>query len=279
MQFDWAQSPVEPAKSKKGRTACQRPTSSTQSGPRWGKRRAARNGPLLFYLSERLVSVVQKTLLILPIRAILPISVLNKEPPLTLRRIFNCILLGCAMVCTTAAQSDAAPVFSDFSFGGGTPFGGSTSLSGVTVLLVSTNTQPYTSTSFRDDLTSNPATVTMTFSTPVSEFHLDVIFVRSDEFLTGFNIGAPNILTGTLVNNGGLITTSLPFPNDSGMGTLSWTNLSATTISFTVGGPAGGALAMEQFGIGVPAVPALAPFSIVMLLGVMGAAGYRKLNG
>jgi hypothetical protein len=199
---------------------------------------------------------------------------------MSLRRFVAAGLLSITVLCALVATSEAAPAFSNFGFGSGIPFGGTTSLSGVTVTLVSINTEPFGPNRFRDDLTLNPALVTFTFDAPITEFHLDVSFVRADESLTGFSLGDPSTLTGTLVNNSGLITTS--GPDDSGSGRLSWTNIYATTITFTIdadGTNPTPALAVDQFGIDIPipAVPTLSPIGIAMLLSLLGLAGYRRL--
>jgi hypothetical protein len=155
----------------------------------------------------------------------------------------------CTLLLSVAAQKSAyaAPSFSDFSFGSGTPFGGNTVLAGVGVTLSSTNTAPFGTTAFRN--TGNSSQVQFTFSAPITEFHLDVFAVRADEFLTAFSIGNPTSLSGTLVNQGGLITTSLPFPNDSGSGRLSWVGINTTSITFTIGSSLGTALGVSQFGL------------------------------
>jgi hypothetical protein len=160
------------------------------------------------------------------------------------------------LLLSVAAQKAAyaAPSFSDFSFGSGTPFGGNTVLAGVGVTLSSTGTAPFESTAFLN--TGDSAQVEFTFSEPITEFHLDVFAVRDDEFLTDFSIGDPTSLSGDLVNQGGLITTSLPFPDDSGSGRLSWVGINTTSITFTIGSSEGSALGVGQFGL----MPAGAPF-------------------
>jgi hypothetical protein len=77
---------------------------------------------------------------------------------------------------------------------------------------------------------------------------LDVDFVRADEFLTAFSIGDPTSLSGTLVNQGGSITTSLPLPADNGAGRLSWVGINATVITFAIES-SGSALGVTQFGL------------------------------
>ena len=153
------------------------------------------------------------------------------------------------LLLSVAAQKSAyaAPSFSNFSFGSGTPFGGNTVLAGVGVTLSSTNTAPAGPTAFQNVGTSSQ--VQFTFSEPITEFHLDVFAVRADEFLTAFSIGDPTSLSGTLVNQGGLITTSLPLPADNGSGRLSWVGINITSITFTIGSTSGSALGVGQFGL------------------------------
>jgi hypothetical protein len=156
-----------------------------------------------------------------------------------------CMLLLSSVIAQKAAY--AAPSFSNFAFGSGVPFGGNTVLAGVGVTLSTTNTAPFGPASFLNS--GSPAQVQFTFSAPISEFHLDVSSVRADESLTGFSIGNPTSLSGTLVNQAGLITTSLPFPNDSGSGRLSWVGINTTSITFTIQSLTGSALAVDQFGL------------------------------
>lgn len=172
---------------------------------------------------------------------------MNQRRRLTKLASAMCTLL----LLSVAAQKSAyaAPIFSDFSFGSGTPFGGNTVLAGVGVTLSSTNTAPAGPTAFKN---SGTAQVQFTFSAPITEFYLDVFAVRADEFLTAFSIGNPTSLSGTLVNQGGLITTSLPFPNDSGSGRLSWVGINTTSITFTIGSSSGSALGVGQFGLPEP---------------------------
>ena len=49
-----------------------------------------------------------------------------------------------------AVPASASTISSDFSFGSGTPFGGTTTLGDITVTLSSTLTQPFGATAFRD---------------------------------------------------------------------------------------------------------------------------------
>lgn len=128
-------------------------------------------------------------------------------------------MLVIGIFITNVNSVSAALIFSDFSFGSGMPFAGTTTVGGVDVTLTTTNTQPFGSTAFRDLLNTDPSMVTFEFSAPISEFALTVSRVLPpDEFLTGFNIGAPTTLSGDLINVGGDITSSRP--GDFGAGSL-----------------------------------------------------------
>lgn len=180
------------------------------------------------------------------------------------------LLIPLCLIFAFAGNASAALITSDFAFGSGTPFGGTTSLGGVEVTLSTTNTQPFGATSFRDLLNTDPAFVTFSFDKPIKEFFLSISFVLPpDEFLTDFNIGDPTSLTGDLVNLGGLITSSVP--GDGGTGTLIWTGLNTTTVNFTIGNVLTStqlfALGVDEFRIdAAPAVSVPAPPTYAILL-------------
>lgn len=176
-------------------------------------------------------------------------------------------------------SASAAIVTSDFSFGAGTPFGGTTTLGGIDVTLTTSNTQPFGFSSFRDLLNTDPAFVTLSFSAPISEFVLTISRVfPPDEFLTGFNIGDPTSLTGDLVNIGGEITSSKP--GDFGTGSLIWSGFNTTEVSFTIGNPASStvapALAVDEFGINAVPIP-----TAIWLFGsgILSLLSFRKVGG
>ncbi|MFN0067693.1 MAG: hypothetical protein ACKVYV_08665 [Limisphaerales bacterium] len=154
----------------------------------------------------------------------------------------------------SAGLALAGSFFSDFSFGSGTPFVGTTNLAGVQVTIVTTNTEPNPGSpnAFRDFANTEPALVSFTFSAPIDDFYLDVSFVRADEMLTDFNIGQPISLSGTLVNVTGSVTTG--GADDNGFGRLTWRGIHTNLVTFTIGNfPNPGlspALAIERFGFG-----------------------------
>ena len=133
-----------------------------------------------------------------------------------------------------------------FEFGNGRPFTGSVETACGIMTLVSTNTEPYRNTSFRDLLNGDEAEIRLTFEKPVRSFHLKVNYIRADEYLDGFNI-PPTVLSGTLMREGSRVTTNLAFPSDRGSGIISWHDINTTSLSFVLGGPAGTALAVEGY--------------------------------
>lgn len=132
-----------------------------------------------------------------------------------------------------ANNVSADTLSSDFSFGSGIPFNGTLNLGGIDIVLATENTEPF-QTGFRDLLNTGPAPVSLVFSEAVQEFELNISFVLPpDEFLTDFNIGLPDELTGTLAVVDGVVTSTQP--GDNGFGSLKWTGLDTTVISFTIG--------------------------------------------
>jgi hypothetical protein len=182
----------------------------------------------------------------------------------------------------SAAESRAFAdfIFADFGFGSGTPFGGATTLGGVRVVVATTNTETFPTLRLFRDLAVNtdPATVSFTFSSLISGFALDIDRVNApDEFLTGFNIGLPNILTGDLINVGGRITTSRN--DDLGSGRLLWTGISTNVVSFTIGNDPASQLfpAINVVGFGINTVPE--PASMIMTgSGLIAVLGYVKVK-
>jgi hypothetical protein len=139
-------------------------------------------------------------------------------------------------------------LFSNFDFGEGKPFKGNKKIGGVNAELVSTNTEPYGKSSFRNERKGKTATVTFIFSEPITEFHLKVSRVQYDEFPNGFNIGNPTSLSGHLIRKKGKITVTRD-KGDNGAGNLIWTGIKTTVVRFNIGGPKGTALAVDQFAI------------------------------
>lgn len=190
------------------------------------------------------------------------------------------VTLGVCLFIGTISSTSAAIVTSDFSFGSGTPFGGIITVDSIDVTLTTTNTEPYGGTSFRDLLNTDPSLVTFEFSAPVSEFSLTISRVLPlEEFLTNFNIGAPTLLTGDLVNIEGDITSSQP--GDFGTGSLFWSGINASVINFSIGNDplstARPALAIDEFGISgsVSAVPV--PATVWLFgSGLIGLIGMKR---
>ncbi len=187
-------------------------------------------------------------------------------------------LFGFIAAVFIATPISAATVSSDFGFGSGTPFEGTTTLSGVTVTLSSTVTQPFGISSFRDTVSDEDATVLFEFSEFISTFSLDVSRVRNDEFLTDFSVGNPDTLTGGLSFTPSGVGTILG--GDFNSGTLSWTGLNTKSIGFTISTAFGAALALDEFSFDaapmsvVPLPASIFPMALA-LLGV-GLLGRRR---
>ncbi len=194
--------------------------------------------------------------------------------------VFYASIFSLSLFIGSINNSLAAIVTSDFSFGSGTPFGGTVTLGSTDVTLTTTNTQPFGSSSFRDLLNTDPSLVTFEFSAPITEFSLTISRVLPpDEFLTNFNIGAPTILTGDLVNIGGDITSSQP--GDFGTGTIVWSGINTSLITFTIGNDplstANPALAINEFGIDTTLVSE--PSMLALLgIGLIGFMKYKRMG-
>ena len=178
-------------------------------------------------------------------------------------------------------------IYDDFSFLSGSPVSGSLTMSdGNVVNIVTTNTEKFGSTAFRDLLNTDSALVTITFSNNVSEFHLDVAYVFPDEeWLTDFNIGMPDQLDGTLIESNGVVTTS--GSDDNGYGRLSWFGLNTNAISFIIGNsttystPLPPAVAVTQFGastITAEPVPSMNIINLIIITGVIALLGILTIQ-
>lgn len=154
---------------------------------------------------------------------------------------------------------------SDFSFGSGSPFGGSTVVAGIQVVLATTNTEPFGLTSFRDLIDESVAQLDFSFDALVSDFSLSVSRVHPDEFLADFSLGEPDVLSGTLAFVDGRVTTT--GVDDFGFGTLTWSAINVSQLSLSIGNlpnpqPAAGAISVDSFSI----TPVPAPQTAVLLL-------------
>lgn len=167
------------------------------------------------------------------------------------------VLLAAGLVLGSLRTPAAQTVEHDFSFGRGAPFAGAALIAGVCVTLATTNTEPYGPTAFRDLTNTQRSEVTLTFSTPISAFHVDVSRVHVDEWLLDFSIGHPTGFAPrggqadhSLVNLGGKVTTSRA--DDYGQGRLAWSGIMTDTVRFTIWNKPGAglspALAVDRFG-------------------------------
>lgn len=188
--------------------------------------------------------------------------------------------MGALVLLIGLGKASAASFSSNFLFGSGTPFGGTTTLGGVDVTLTTTNTEVFGTSSFRDQVNTDPSTITFNFSSPISEFSLSVSRVLGNkEFISGFNIGGPTQLTGDLINVGGVVTSTAT--DDFGVGKLIWKGASITTLSFLVTNDLSinrAAIAFDEFEI-EPASTSNVPLPAAFWLfasGIAGLAGLRK---
>ncbi|MEM7488225.1 MAG: VPLPA-CTERM sorting domain-containing protein [Pseudomonadota bacterium] len=192
------------------------------------------------------------------------------------RRTHIAAVAFCAVIAA-APQGHAATITTDFAFGFGSPFEGSTVASGVGLTLTTTETEPFGFTSFRDLTTGEDATVSFSFERPVRQFSLDVSRVRADEFLTAFSIGLPDAVTGDLaVTPDGVSTLNA---GDFNAGSLVWTGLNTDTINFVIATADGAALSVDSISFDVePAVIPLPASAGLLGLGLLalGAAGRRR---
>ncbi|WP_372369984.1 hypothetical protein [Candidatus Uabimicrobium sp. HlEnr_7] len=169
------------------------------------------------------------------------------------------------------APLHAEIITSNFAFGGGIPFVGSTSIDGVDIELTTTNTESFGATAFRDDTSANIAFVTLQFSSNVQFFSVNVSRVASNEFITNFNLGTPSALDGDLIDIDNRITTSRN--DDFGSGNIIFSDINTDTISFEIDAP--GALAVNEFSFEIAAVPEPSTYFILFFLSVICVLKFR----
>jgi hypothetical protein len=197
-------------------------------------------------------------------------QIYNKGIPMQ----YTCLVKLTFLLLFLVPHAQGQVVTSDFAFGSGSPFGGTTTIGGVFVTLSSSRTEPIGGTAFRDiESNATAANVLFTFDTPISEFELDLFAVRNDEFLNNFNIGSPTSVSGTLTEVANGITTSLSFPDDNGAGKIRWTGINTTSVSFDIEAPTG-ALGIGTFG--VSAVPEPTSMMMLTFLTSIGLARRRR---
>lgn len=120
------------------------------------------------------------------------------------------------------------------------------------VTVTTTNTERFDLASFRKVAAAEPAAVTFTFDRPISSFDLVVSHVGPEHALSGFNVGNPPKLSGTLIQTAdGKVTADRARGAEGGQGTLTWTDLQTQELTFALGGPANaGGAAVDKFVVG-----------------------------
>ena len=176
--------------------------------------------------------------------------------------------LSTALLLSAAGGVDAAVYQSDFAFGEGTPYEGEVQLGDLFVELTSTNTEPNGDTSFRDDLSAQTATVTLSFSEPVIGLDLTVGAVGEGERIAGVGLGDPVAVTGSLeAQPDGSVTVAPGTPVDSGYGTISWSFAAVSSLTLTVDSPPSAAVALLDFAVTTPE-PAMSGAALLLLAGL-----------
>lgn len=180
---------------------------------------------------------------------------------------FAFILIFSFLATVVGSNAEADTFFSDFAFGKGVPFEGMTVVGGLDVTLESINTEPFGSSSFRDNLTHDIASASFNFSQQIRGFALEISRVHANETIFNFNIGLPTELTGDLIIVDGRVTTSNG--GDFGSGSLIWSDIDTAVVTFEIDstpGGSSGAIAFDRFGI-----------SLDVLLGDVNLDGFVNL--
>jgi hypothetical protein len=137
----------------------------------------------------------------------------------------------------------------NFNFGKGRPFGGLVTLGDVRVQLVTTNTEPWGGTGFRDQETGVPAVILFCFNRPVDEFRISFSRILAGETLREFTAGPPTRLEGDLIAKGELEFTVPPAVGDYGKGTMIWKGLDSDVFGFVIDNRPRTATAVDGFAL------------------------------
>ncbi len=156
----------------------------------------------------------------------------------------------CAALSTSTSHSETLRS-TNFKFGEGRPFGGLVTLDDVQVQLVTTNTEPWGETGFRDQLTGIPAFILFCFSRPVAEFRISFSRIYPGETLRDFTAGPPTPIEGDVIETGELIYSVPPKVGDYGKGTFIWKDLETDVFGFVIDNDRGHALAVDEIALSV----------------------------
>ena len=169
---------------------------------------------------------------------------------------FGVALSGLACSGAVPASPPAAtpvrpPAIFDFAFVRGAPVTGTRLTACGRVTVTTTNTERFDLASFRKVASAEPATVTFGFDRPITSFDLTVSHVGADNALSGFNVGNPPKLSGTLIQTAdGKVTADRARGAEGGQGTLTWTALHTQELTFALGGADAGGAAVDRFVVG-----------------------------
>ena len=159
----------------------------------------------------------------------------------------SCLACSTAPAPPLAATPARPPASFDFAFVRGAPVTGTRLTACGRVTVTTTNTERFELASFHKVASAEPATVTFGFDRPITSFDLVVSHVDAEHALSGFNVGNPPKLSGTLLQtaDGKVIAGA-----QGGQGTLTWTDLHTQEITFSLGGADAGGAAVDKFVVG-----------------------------
>lgn len=156
--------------------------------------------------------------------------------------------------CSAAAPASKpavparAPTLLDFAFVRDTPVAGTRLTACGRVTVTTTHTERVELASFRKVASPEPATVAFAFDRPIEAFDLAVSHVDAEHHLSGFNVGNPPRLSGTLLQTAdGKVTADPSRGAEGGQGTLIWTELNTQEVTFLLGGPDGNGVVVDKF--------------------------------
>lgn len=141
---------------------------------------------------------------------------------------------GGVLCCEGAApQVESVRASEPWAFASGAPFGGSGPSECGELSLSTTNTEPWGDDAFRNVPAGAPAVVIVTFSQPITAFHVAVKLSGAKAYVTGFNL-APTRVSGRVSFDNKEV--RLPKGVDEGTAVLSWVGIRADALSWVIGG-------------------------------------------
>jgi hypothetical protein len=141
---------------------------------------------------------------------------------------------GGVLCCEGAApQGKSAPPSEPWAFASGMPFGGSGPSECGQLSLSTTNTEPWGDDAFRNVPAGAPSVVIVTFSQPITAFHVTVNLAGAKAYVTGFNV-PPTRVSGRVAFEDNEV--RLPKGVEEGTAVLSWIGPRADALSWVIGG-------------------------------------------